>query len=112
MARGFFHAKCFDYEWPRGLSRQVAAAVTQLVGPMPKIESSRLRIFPYQVQRVRGDNGIDMLGVRTTPIVIMSDDMIERRRNTQAALIVGNGLCGGKASVVAEMNPGIHTPPG
>jgi hypothetical protein len=61
---------------------------------------------PYQVQWVRDANGIDMRGVRTTSIVIMPDDMIERRRNTQAALIVGTDLCGGKASVVAEMKSG------
>ena len=32
--------------------------------------------------------------------------MVERRRNTEAAMIVGTGLCGGKASVVAEMKEG------
>jgi hypothetical protein len=62
--------------------------------------------IPYQVQWVRDATGIDMRGVRTTPIVIMPDDMIERRRNTAAALIVGNDLCGGKASVVAEIKSG------
>jgi len=42
--------------------------------------------------------------LRVTPIVIMPDAMVERRRNTE--MIVGTGLCGGKASVVAEMKEG------
>jgi hypothetical protein len=62
--------------------------------------------IPYQVSWVQEPSGIDMRGVRTTPIVVMPDTMIERRRNTEAALIVGNGLCGGKASVTAEMRDG------
>jgi len=62
--------------------------------------------IPYQVSWVRDSNGIDMRGLRLTPIVIMPDAMIERRRNTEAAVIVGTGLCGGKASVVAEMKDG------
>jgi hypothetical protein len=62
--------------------------------------------IPYQVSWVRDANGIDMRGVRVTPIVIMPDAMVERRRNTEAAMIVGTGLCGGKASVVAEMKEG------
>jgi hypothetical protein len=62
--------------------------------------------IPYQVSWVRDANGIDMRGVRVTPIVIMPDAMIERRRNTEAAMIVGTGLCGGRASVVAEMKEG------
>ena len=47
-----------------------------------------------------------MRSVRLTPIVIMPDAMIERRRSTAAAMIVGASLCGGKASVVAEMKEG------
>lgn len=62
--------------------------------------------IPYQVSWVRDSSGIDMRGVRVTPIVIMPDAMIERRRNTEAALVVGNSLCGGKATVVAEMREG------
>ena len=62
--------------------------------------------IPYQVSWVRDANGIDMRRVRVTPIVIMPDAMIERRRNTEAAMIVGTGLCGGRASVVAEMKEG------
>jgi hypothetical protein len=62
--------------------------------------------IPYQVSWVRDANGIDMRGVRVTPIVIMPDAMIERRRNTEAAMMVGTGLCGGKASVVVEMKDG------
>jgi hypothetical protein len=62
--------------------------------------------IPYQVSWVRDVNGIDLRGVRVTPIVIMPDAMVERRRNTEAAMIVGSGLCGGKASVVAEMKEG------
>ena len=57
--------------------------------------------IPYQVSWVRDTIAIDMRGVRVTPIVIMPDAMIERRRNTEAAMIVGTGLRGGKASVVA-----------
>lgn len=55
---------------------------------------------------MRDASGIDMRGVRVTPIVIMPDAMIERRRNTEAAMIVGTGLCGGKPLVVAEMKKG------
>ena len=62
--------------------------------------------IPYQVSWVRDANGIDMRGVRATPIVIMPDEMVERRRNTEAAMIVGTGLCGGKASIIAEMKEG------
>jgi hypothetical protein len=62
--------------------------------------------IPYQVSWVRDTTGIDMRGVRVTPIVIMPDAMVERRRNTEAAIIVGNELCGGNASVVAEMREG------
>lgn len=62
--------------------------------------------IPYQVSWVRDSNGIDMRGVRLNPIVFMPDAMIERRRNTEAAVIVGIELCGGKASVVAEMKEG------
>jgi hypothetical protein len=47
-----------------------------------------------------------MRGVRVTPIVIMPDEMIERRRNTEAAVVVGTGLCGGKASVDSETKSG------
>jgi hypothetical protein len=47
-----------------------------------------------------------MRGIRLTPIVIMPDAMIERRRATEAAMIVGSDLCGGKASVVAEVKEG------
>jgi hypothetical protein len=62
--------------------------------------------IPYQVIWVRDSSGIDMRGIRLTPIVIMPDAMIERRRSTEAAMIVGTDLCGGKASVVAEMKDG------
>jgi hypothetical protein len=62
--------------------------------------------IPYQVSWVRDVSGIDMRGVRVTPIVIMPDPMVERRRNTEAAIIVGTSLCGGKASVVSEMKEG------
>jgi hypothetical protein len=62
--------------------------------------------IPYQVSWVRDASGIDMRGVRAQPVVIMPDAMIERRRNTEAAMIVGAGLCGSKASVVAEMKDG------
>jgi len=62
--------------------------------------------IPYQVSWVRDGNGIDMRGIRLTPIVIMPDPMVERRRNTEAAVIVGTSLCGGKASVVNEMKEG------
>jgi hypothetical protein len=61
---------------------------------------------PYQVSWVRDSRGIDMRGVRVTPIVIMPDEMIERRRNTEAAVMVGTGLCGGKARVDSEMKSG------
>jgi len=62
--------------------------------------------IPYQVSWVRDANGIDMRGRRVTPIVIVPDAMIERRRNTEVAMIVGAGLCDGKASVVAELKEG------
>jgi len=45
-------------------------------------------------------------GAQVTPIVIMPDPVIERRRNTEAAMIVGTSLCDGKASVVNEMKEG------
>lgn len=60
----------------------------------------------YQVSWVRDSSGFDMRGVRTTAIVIMPDAIIERRRNTEAAMIVGSGLCGGRAAVLAEMKDG------
>jgi hypothetical protein len=62
--------------------------------------------IPYQVIWVRDGNGIDMRGVRAASLVMMPDAMVERRRNTQAAMIVGTDLCAGNASVVAEMNDG------
>jgi hypothetical protein len=62
--------------------------------------------IPYQVIWVRDSSGIDMRGIRLTPIVIMPDAMVERRRAIEAAMIVGPDLCGGKASVVAEMKEG------
>ena len=62
--------------------------------------------IPYQVSWVRDSRGIDMRGVRAQYVVVMPDAMIERRRNTAAASIVGTDLCGGKATVVAEMNEG------
>lgn len=62
--------------------------------------------IPYQVSWVRDSTGIDMRGVRTTPIVIMPDEMIERRRNTEAAVIVGTALCGSKPTIAAEMKSG------
>jgi hypothetical protein len=58
---------------------------------------------PYQVSWLRDASGIDMRGAQVTPIVNMPDPVIERRRNTEAAMIVGTSLCGGKASVVNEM---------
>jgi hypothetical protein len=47
-----------------------------------------------------------MRSIRLTGIVIMPDAMIERRRATAAAMNVGTDLCGGRASVVAEMKEG------
>jgi hypothetical protein len=65
-----------------------------------------LKNIPYQVIWVRDSTGIDMRGIRITPIVFMPDAMIERRRATEAAIIVATDLCGGKASVVAEVKDG------
>ena len=62
--------------------------------------------IPYQVSWVRDSSGIDMRGTRVQLVNFMADPMVERRRNTEAAMIVGTGLCGGKASVVAEMKEG------
>jgi len=62
--------------------------------------------IPYQVNWVRDGNGIDMRGLRAQAIVIMPDQMIERRRNTEAAKIVGSELCGGLATVIAEAKDG------
>lgn len=62
--------------------------------------------IPYQVSWVRDSSGVDLRGVRVTPLVIMPDAMVERRRNTEAALIVGRDLCGGGASIVTEMKEG------
>jgi hypothetical protein len=62
--------------------------------------------IPYQVQWVRDAAGIDMRGVRVMPIVIMPDEMLERRRNTEAAVMVGAQLCGTKPTVLTEMKSG------
>lgn len=77
---------------------------TRWIGAENRIVS--VESIPYQVIWVRDSSGIDMRGIRLTPIVIMSYAMIERRRATEAAMIVGTDLCGGKASVVAEMKEG------
>jgi hypothetical protein len=77
---------------------------TRWIGADNRIVS--LESIPFQVIWVRDSTGIDMRSIRLTPIVIMPDAMIERRRATAAAMIVGTDLCGGNASVVAEMKEG------
>jgi len=61
--------------------------------------------LPYLVSWVRDASGIDMRGVRDE-VILMPDEILERRRNTEAALIVGREVCGGKASVVSETRVG------
>lgn len=77
---------------------------TRWIGADNRIVS--IEEIPYQVIWVRDSTGIDMRSIRLTPIVIMPDAMIERRRATAAAMIVGADLCAGKASVAAEMKEG------
>jgi len=62
--------------------------------------------IPYHVNWVRDAAGIDMRGARAQAIVVMPDAMVERRRNTQSALLVGTELCSGKAAVISEMKDG------
>lgn len=60
--------------------------------------------IPYQVQYVRDASGFDMRGVRTD-IAFMPDEFSERRRNTQAALMVAQSMCP-TPKVASEMKAG------
>lgn len=60
---------------------------------------------PYQVQYVRDAGGVDMRSVRTELVVVMPDAMVERRRNTAAAMMVARDLCAG-AVVESEQKEG------
>jgi hypothetical protein len=62
--------------------------------------------IPYTVSWVQDSTGIDMRGVRAQFIVVLPDTMMERRRNTDAALTVAKELCGGEATVVSESRDG------
>ena len=62
--------------------------------------------IPYGVSWVRDSTAIDMRGTRAQVVVLMPDEIIERRRNTEAALIVATDLCGRKAIVITEAKSG------
>lgn len=58
-------------------------------------ESRLLQIdgVEYSVQWVRAGGGYDMRSIRSDVIVLMPDPLVERRRNTEAALTVARSLC-------------------
>jgi hypothetical protein len=72
----------------------------------PESRTVTVENIPYKVFWIRDATGIDMHGGRDVTILVMPDELIERRRNTEAAVLVGTELCGGKATVVAEMKSG------
>lgn len=65
--------------------------------------------IPYQVQYVRSGTGYDMRALRVEPIVIMPDPMIEQRRSTAAALMIGRKLCPGAAVESSQKGPDMLT---
>jgi hypothetical protein len=73
----------------------------------PERKTASVEGVAYDVFWVRDATGIDMRGVRSA-IVFMPDELIERRRNTEAALIIGRELCGGNALVVSETKDSFY----
>lgn len=72
-------------------------------------ESRLLQIegVEYSVQWVRAGSGYDMRSIRSDLVVLMPDPLIERRRNTEAALTVGRSLCTNAAVTDQQMQGGM-----
>ena len=61
----------------------------------------------YSVQWVRAGAGYDMRSIRSDLVVLMPDPLVERRRNTQAAMTVAQSLCPAASIADQQMQGGL-----